>query len=305
MGVWGVGLYSGDFARDLRSTIGALARLPFDGDRLIDILCENERAALDPSDPDHTFFWLVAADQFVKRAIPSERLRSKALDVLNSGQHLKQMALLGMKPSDLIKQEKLLAGLRSRLDSCGSATKARVGLKNPQRFVMEVGDVFIYPTSGGECINSYFSSKDKITGWKHDGWGAVVIVERGRALEFLSWYRPLTIAQAHGAKPNLEQLSAEPLWVLKSPGTCSPIHFKRLELAKIGTVPVSPEKLAQLFPNRGTGKWCAINDISIANTLSIGPHLRAELMPPPGTPVKFTWGRPYPTVGRLDQILSY
>ena len=45
MGVWGAGLYSGDFAMDLRSTIGAVARLPFDNDKLLDILGVVARAA--------------------------------------------------------------------------------------------------------------------------------------------------------------------------------------------------------------------------------------------------------------------
>ena len=35
MGRWGTGLYSGDFAMDLRSTIRAVARLPFSADRLV------------------------------------------------------------------------------------------------------------------------------------------------------------------------------------------------------------------------------------------------------------------------------
>jgi hypothetical protein len=45
MGTWGVGLYAGDFAMDLRSTIGAVACLPFDSDRLVEILCESEPTA--------------------------------------------------------------------------------------------------------------------------------------------------------------------------------------------------------------------------------------------------------------------
>ena len=70
MGVWGAGLYSGDFAKDLRSTISAVARLPFDSDKLVDILCETEpRAASNPDDEAHTSFWLIVADQFAKRGI--------------------------------------------------------------------------------------------------------------------------------------------------------------------------------------------------------------------------------------------
>ena len=68
MGLWGTGLYSSDFAMDLRSTVGAVARLPFDGDRLVEILSETEpTAAGNPDDEQHTTFWLVVADQFAKR----------------------------------------------------------------------------------------------------------------------------------------------------------------------------------------------------------------------------------------------
>lgn len=86
MGVFGTGLYSGDFAMDLRSAVSAVARLPFDGDRLADILCESEpTTANKPDDEDYTLFWLVLADQFVKRAIVCNRVRDRALAIIDSG----------------------------------------------------------------------------------------------------------------------------------------------------------------------------------------------------------------------------
>ena len=63
MGVWGAGLYSGDFAMDLRPGARAVTRLPFDGDRLLELACSLEpEAAKNPEDEDHTTFWLVGAD---------------------------------------------------------------------------------------------------------------------------------------------------------------------------------------------------------------------------------------------------
>jgi hypothetical protein len=80
MGVWGSGLYSGDFAGDLRAAIRAVSRLPFEADRLVEILSSIEPGAANNSDDnDHTTFWLVAADQFAKRGIACERVRDKAL----------------------------------------------------------------------------------------------------------------------------------------------------------------------------------------------------------------------------------
>jgi hypothetical protein len=303
MGSWGVGLYSGDFAMDLRGTIGAVARLPFDGERLVEILSATQAAAAhNPDHEDHTTFWLVLADQFAKRAILCPRLRERAVEIIDSGSDLAALSKLGMKPRDLSKRQNLLADLRARL-SAPQTAKERTVLKKPQAFLMEVGEVFVYPTTAGECINSYFSSKEKIRGWNQDGWGAAIVVGRGRAFDFLAWYTPLTIAYARTEKPTITQLRAEPLWVLRNPGTCSPVHFKRLELEKIGAVAIDGAKLERSLP-LPPGQRSAIDDISIANSLSIGPHLPAALMPIPGQPLNFSRGRPFRTIASLDEILS-
>src|SRR5215510_505506 len=98
MGVWGTSLYSGDFAMDLRGTIGAVLRLPFDADRVVDILCEHEPAATNPDDEEHTTFWLVVADQFAKRGVECERARTKALHVIDADEDIAALEKLGMKP---------------------------------------------------------------------------------------------------------------------------------------------------------------------------------------------------------------
>ena len=81
---------------------------------------------------------------------------------------------------------------------------------------MEIGDVFVYPTCAGGCINPYFKSKEMHKfhhkdgsvswQWKQDGWAAMIAIDRGRAFEFLSWYRPLTLTRATAEKPSLETL---------------------------------------------------------------------------------------------------
>jgi hypothetical protein len=45
VGSWGIGLYSNDFSQDLRSSVKAVARLPFEPERLLDQLCSIERGA--------------------------------------------------------------------------------------------------------------------------------------------------------------------------------------------------------------------------------------------------------------------
>ena len=70
MGVFGTGLYAGDFALDVRSTVAAVLRLPLDPDRLVDIVHGTEPSVADnSSNEDHTTFWLVIADQFAKRGV--------------------------------------------------------------------------------------------------------------------------------------------------------------------------------------------------------------------------------------------
>jgi hypothetical protein len=279
MGAWGVGLYSGDFAQDLRGAIRAVARLPFDNDRLVDILCETEpTAANKQNDEDHTTFWLVVADQFSKRGIACDRVRDKAIAIIDGGSDLAMLEKLGMDPSGLKKRRQMLDELRLRLAAPVGARRGSV-LKKPQAFLMDVGDVLVYPTCGGRCINPYFASKDQQTywgevgsmPWKQDGWGALVIVDRGRAFDFLSWYRPLKIAMAMDNKPTVAELGGELLWKLPLAGTCSAVHFKRMELEKIGALAIDPDKFRRTFPNLRPATAQAISDISIANQMETGP----------------------------------
>ncbi len=155
MGVWGSGLYSGDFALDLRATIGAVVRLPFDPDRLVEILGESEpTAANDPNDEGHTTFWLIVADQFAKRGIVCDRVREKALEIIDAGEDIALLQKLGMKESDLRKRHKLLQEVRTRIVAA-NVRKPRTVLKKPQLLLMTMGDVIVYPTRRGGCINPY------------------------------------------------------------------------------------------------------------------------------------------------------
>src|SRR5690348_16603277 len=163
MGVWGSGLYSGDFAADLRAAIRAVCRLPFDSDRHVDILSTVEPGAANHhDDEDHTQFWLVVADQFAKRRIACDRVRDKALSIIDNGDDLNLLARLGMRAPLLKQRQKVLAELRARLVATDKDKPTdRPVLKKPQPLLMQVGDVFIYPTSRGKCINSYYPSKER------------------------------------------------------------------------------------------------------------------------------------------------
>jgi hypothetical protein len=308
MGIWGTGLYSGDFAMDLRSTISAVSRLPFDPGRLVEILCETEpTAANNRNDEEHTTFWLILADQFAKRGIDYKPVRDRAIQIIDGFEDQAMLEKLGAKPDDIRRRRKALLELRARL-AATPISKPRTVLKKPQQLLMEAGDIIIYPTCAGRCINPYFASKelDKHYAkagpvpWAQDGWAAAVIVDCGRAFEFLSWYRPLTLAQARNEKPTPESLRGDVLWRLELPGTCSKTHFKKMELEKIGSFPLDPDKFKNTFPGLRSGQSAAVSDISIANRLNAIPHSFA------GTIAEHREGvRGYsPTLRGVEQILK-
>jgi hypothetical protein len=311
MGAFGAGLYSGDFAMDLRGTISAVVRLPFDSDQLTDILCESQpTVANNPDDEEHTTFWLVIADQFAKRSIACDRVRDKALEIIDSDADIATHAKRGMNASDLRKRRKMLKDLRERIMAPAVHPRPRPVLKKPQALLMDIGDVFAYPTFGGRCINAYAASREldrlgtMAPAWKQDGWAAMVIVDRGRAFDFLAWYRPLTISRATVQKPVFEELRGEVLWRLAHAGTCSPLHFKRMEFEKLGVLPVDNDKLRRSFPDLAPGTRAAVSDISLANAISVGPYVPEVLMPMPGESLNFSKGRPYRTILSIVEILS-
>src|SRR5215471_5762877 len=157
MGTWGVGLYAGDFAADLRGTIRAVSRLPFDAERLAEIVIECEHtSATNPGDEDHSTFWLVLADQFWRLGIASTRANQKALALIDSGADLNMQRERGQNEPGLRARARMLAELRAKLTR-PPPDKNRPVLRSAQPYVMDVGDVIIYPTCGGRPRNPYAS----------------------------------------------------------------------------------------------------------------------------------------------------
>jgi hypothetical protein len=311
VGVWATGLYAGDFALDLRSTLGAVAKLPFDSGRLLDILCQSEPAAAhNPEDSDHATFWLVVADQFAKRGIENDRARVTALEIIDSGSDLNMLEKLGMQPPDLRKRKKVLEEVRQRILAPQLKTSPREVLKAPQPLLMTTGDVLVYPTFGGRCRNPYFvdQNNDRMgtaaAPWQADSWAAMVIVDCGRAFDFLAWYRPLTVAHAVPEKPTLATLHEDMLWKLGRPGTSSASHFKRMGIEKIAEVAIDREKVIKSLGEMRPGISAAVSDISLANQLSVGPYSSKARLGEPGNLASIKPGRPFPTVIGLRQILT-
>lgn len=268
MGTWGTGLYSDDFALDLRSTIASLSRLPLSGEQIVEIASKTESSARDSEDSDHVMFWLVVADQLQKRGIVCPDATAKALSLIESGLDSANLAELGMKPSDLRKRETKIGKLRERL-LAGTKPKDRATLKRPQSFVLNVGDVIAYPTSRGEPINPYSRDKSAIPGWSQDGWGAMVIVDRGLAYEYLAWYAPLVVFEEFAHRPTLQEVLEYPRWLASPPGTCTSTHFRRMELQCIGSLNLCVDALDALRPLPSYALHAAASDISISNTMGV------------------------------------
>jgi hypothetical protein len=274
MGAWGSGLYSSDFALDLRGAVKAVARLPFPPDKLLGYLCASQPAAAnDPQDADHTVFWLTVADQFAKRGIDCAAARDRALAIITGGVDVAAMAALGMDEKSLAKRRAMLEELRGRIAAPIDAAKPRAVLKAPQKLLLEVGEVSTYPVCKGAPINPYTVGKDWafVKAWQQDGWGACVVVELGHVFDFLAWYRPLVITEPMPDEPDLAELARPRLWLLREPGTLTLRHHANMALKSLGRVPVDPARLAERFPRRGSAVSSAVNDISLCNNLTVRP----------------------------------
>jgi hypothetical protein len=271
MGFWGVSLYAGDFAMDLKSAVAAVARLPLTEDEILEALRSTERdAADDPGDPDHTTFWLVLADQLARRGLYPNEARQRALEIIDGDGDIARLTSLGAGDSDLRKRRAQLASIKAAL--VAARPKARKTLAKPQPLVMSEGEVLAYPTSAGKPINPYFKSKSFIPNWRQDGFGMLAVIETGHVFGYLAWFRVVTLEGARAQPLAMTAIWQEPLWTLCRPGTCSPAHFRRMELQRVGQVGIDRDALAKLFPNLPSPRSAAIIDKSIANHLAVGPQ---------------------------------
>ena len=288
MGSWGSGLYGSDIACDLRAMIGAVLKLPFEDERLVDILCERESAAAnDPDDEDHTAFWLVLADQFEKRGIASVRVRDSAIAIIDEGRDLASHEARGLRGADLRKRARMLGELRARLTAAPRQARPRTTLKAPQPYTLEIGTLYACPTRGSAAINTY-RGRTNFDGspWIPDGFRQFVILARGRAFDYLAWYQPIVTIATVTAPPRLEDAQSDLWWRIETPKTCSTRHFKMLEIEAVGAVPIDFAKARQRFPRgrRGLcflgwdGTGAAVNDVGIGNAMVSSTHDWAMLL---------------------------
>ena len=281
MGAWGAGLYSSDMAADMRAVIKSALRLPLDEDRIVGILRDCERrTADDPDDEDHTTFWLVLADQFEKRGVAHAPTRQKAIAIIDRGDDLDMMEKRGMKQADLRKRGAKLAELRARLAAAPRASKPRPTIKAPEPYVLEIGVLYACPVRGGNINPRGGKTNFDGSPWIPDGWRQFVILNRGRAFDYLAWYQPLVCKKPVGEKPRLADAGADLWWQLDSPHTCPRRHFDELGIDSIDTLPIDLDKARARFPKARPGimylgwdgRGAAVNGITISETMFPSSH---------------------------------
>ena len=211
------------------------------------------------------------ADQFEKRGIFSTRVRDMALAIIDDGKDAAMMHRLGMKPADLHKRAANLGAVRARIVAQPMVSKPRKTMKRPEPYVFDAGGVYIYPTRDGDTINPYMSPKYfNRTKWCPNGFGLMLVIGRGRAFDYLAWYQAVTSVEIVSSIPDRTNLIGEIRWRPPIYGTCSPAHFRKIELEEIGVFPIDRARLDHFFPHLA-------QDVRGTSALPLLPAVKADI----------------------------
>lgn len=255
MGCWGVGLYQDDDALDLKGSIAALAKLPLDGDRLLDMLIANRSEPPEFHRDGAPAFWLVVADQFERRGIACPRAFKQALAAIDKGHDLRDLRDREMSERDLAKRAAVLAELRRRLKRPRPLRPRRKPGK-PQVCPVQTGDVFAFPTMEiqvnerveGHGINP-FSAKRMVAlyggDFEADGWGALIILTTGRAFDWVPWCAYACLSVDPKTEPTLATALRARLLINDSAALAVPraSHLKRIQARLLGSLALDPRKV--------------------------------------------------------------
>lgn len=241
MGTWGAALYDNDQASDLKNTVGLIAKVPQDGERLLELLKEIN-GAFDPTDDDGAIFWLVTADQFERRGIACREATSTALAIIESGVDLARARENGADQAFLKKRTLVLDELAQRLRAPRPA-KARPMPRKAPDFFLETGEVYAFPTMKGWGRSPYRLPYEGP--FKPDGWSALVVLATGRAFDWIPWVALASLTVDPDRKPTLgDALQARLIPHLQTRGAGRYIpkraHIKGLGLELIGRISLSP-----------------------------------------------------------------
>jgi hypothetical protein len=245
MGTWGGGLYDDDDAADLKAAVALLAKLPgADGARLLALLRQDPTNDVDE---DGGLFWLVLADQFERKGIAADEVRTRALALMRDGSHLADLKERGGPAGFLKERHKALAELAARLEAPRPLRPpAKAGKPPVQPF--EVGEIHTFPTMRRSARSHY--RDERLSGpWVPDGFGALVVLAAGRAWDWFPWVALTSLSGPAERPMTLEEALAGRLLHYDPPDGASiycpkPAHVKSMGLSLLGRVALDPAKVA-------------------------------------------------------------
>jgi len=256
MGAWGAGLYDDDSTADLKQSISLLAKIPATGERLLEILLKQQGGDVELSEEGGPAFWLAVADQFERRGIECALAFDRALTAIDSGLDLQDLEGRGLDQRGLKKREKILSELSLRLRSPRPARSLPQKPRLPD-CVLHVGQVYAFPTMAGQAMSPWFIQRDE-AGFVPDGWGALLIVDQGRAFDWLPWCAIASLTVDPNRMPTLEDaLQSQLLFHSQTKGAtlCIPkrSHVQLMNMQLLGQLTLDPDKARQ-----AVSKWCSV-----------------------------------------------
>ena len=254
MGSWGLGLYQDDSASDLRSMIAILAKLPASGDGILQIILDNWNEPVGLGDDAGPTFWLVVADQFERRGIACSKALDQALSAIDTGADLRDLEARGAQPGDLKKRAKLLSGLAKRFRS-PRPPRPEPKRSKPPPLVVDPGQVYRFPTMADKAFNPYLPSWEQGgfngTGFKPDGWGALLILAAGRAFDWFPWCAASGLTVDPTRSPSLDDAIKARFIAEDQRGTYfvpRRTHAKKMGLELLGRLTLDSAKVAAAMP---------------------------------------------------------
>lgn len=280
-------LYDTRIGNGLKPLITALNKLPYTPVEIVDILKTiHDEIPNDSENEDYCLFVLVLADQFKRKGFDTPAIYEEARDIIERALGSENLATI----QTLKKQHvKTLSQLKHRLQSPVEAKKRTIK-KTPQKLIFARGNVFTFPVYGKnyQSINPYCANRDKSLE-APTGWRVGLVINSHLIFDYLACYRVLLCEATLDEKDakDFGKVLAMKSWNICPPGTCSPTHYKRLEIEKVGHIELGEtmELLVSRFSKKIQGSatclqydgvFQAIADISIGNWFKVkGPILHS------------------------------
>ena len=255
MGTWGTGLYSDDTAADLKNTIALLTQLPEGGDRLLEIVIEAYGDSVELTADGGAAFWLVVADQFDRKGIRCARAFEQARKAIASGADLRDLEARGMPAKDLKKRAAILDELDRRLQKPRPEKPRPKGGKPPD-FVVDIGEVYAFPTMASQAFNAWYASWEQAK-FVPDGWGAMLVIGRGRVFDWLPWCAVASLTVDPSREPSLDDAAGARVRTEIGGTLCVPrrTHLNKMKMRLLGRLDLDPGKAAAIIADDPTPQY--------------------------------------------------